>query len=87
MTESIPTLSPEICHRLEVNCESCVRSRARSMARLSPGITDHTDGPRLFALLYPSPGCSPMQPRFLSDLRDSLELRLRVSTPLRARIS
>ena len=73
MNELAPALSPLICQKLGVECDSCVRSRAHSVARISPGLCP-SEAAKLFKVLYPSVGCAPMRDLFLVSYRDEIEV-------------
>ena len=66
-------LSPLICSRLGVECGGCVRTRAHSVARISPGLSP-CEAAKLFVTLYPSQGCAPMRDPFLVNYREEIEL-------------
>ena len=73
MNELALALSPVICQKLGVECDACVRSRAHSVARISPGLSP-TEAGKSFRVLYPSPGCSPMRDLFLVSYREEIEV-------------
>src|SRR5579863_8294236 len=77
MNETAQHLSPEICRKLGVDCDSCVRARAHAVARISPGLTP-SEAARLFTTLYSSPGCAPMRDPFLIGYREEIELAFAV---------
>ena len=73
MTELASALSPLICKKLDVECGSCVESRAHSVARISPGLSPF-EAASSFLTLYPSQGCAPMRDLFLISYREEIEL-------------
>ena len=73
MNELASMLTPAICKNLGVECDDCVRSRAHSVARISPGLSPK-GAAKLFQTLYPSQGCAPMRDLFLIGYRDEIEL-------------
>lgn len=77
MNELAAALSPSICKKLNVECDDCVRSRAHSVARISPGLSP-SETATLFRTIYPSVGCAPMRDMFLVSYREELELTFAV---------
>ena len=77
MNEPAGALSPTICKKLGVECDTCVGSRAHAVARISPGFSPK-EAARLFLTLYPSQGCAPMRDLFLVSYREEIELTLTV---------
>jgi hypothetical protein len=73
MNELAPALSPAICKKLGVECDECVKTRACSVARISPGLSP-SEGAKFFRALYPSQGCAPMRDVFLISYREQIEL-------------
>ncbi len=79
MNELAAALSPEICKKLGVECDTCVRTRAHAVARISPGLSP-VGAANLFKVLYPSPACTPMRDLFLVSYREEIELTFAVVT-------
>ena len=54
---------PETCLALGLECETCARKSAASVARICHGLD--SDGlHQIFLQLFPSSGCRPMAPAF-----------------------
>ena len=75
-----PPLSPKICERLEVYCDSCVGLRARSVAKICPGLSQ-VQVSTLFTTLYPSPGCAPMRVNFADVYTEAIDDHFEVVAP------
>jgi hypothetical protein len=61
---------PDQCEALGLECGSCVRKAAGSVARICTGL--ETQGiHRLFFQLYPSAGCRPMGRAFEAAYREA----------------
>ena len=54
---------PESCSMLGLDCNTCMRKSAASVARICHGL-DSRGIQQLFLQLYPSNGCQPMAPMF-----------------------
>ena len=80
MNDLALTLSPIICKRLNVHCEPCVRARAQSVARISPGLLE-SETASLFHVLYPSPGCTPMRETFMIACQEEIEIGYALHAP------
>jgi hypothetical protein len=80
MNISQQSLCPEVCERLEVYCDSCVGLRARSLARICPGLSNaQVSG--LFSTLYPSHGCAPMHQAFSAVYIEAIGDQFELSAP------
>jgi hypothetical protein len=80
MYTPIEALSPKVCERLEVYCDSCIALRARSVARICPGLSN-AQVTSLFPNLYPSPGCQPMHAAFVDAYSEAIGDQFNVSAP------
>lgn len=54
---------PEVCQSLGLECGTCVRKAATSVANVCYGIQP-SGLQQIFFQLFPSPGCQPMLPAF-----------------------
>ena len=79
MMELALALSPIICQKLGVECDTCVCTRAHSVARISPGLCP-SESARLFKVLYPSVGCAPMLDLFSTKYREEIEMTFALAT-------
>jgi hypothetical protein len=61
---------PETCGALGLECGSCTRRAASSVARICTGLPSH-GLQQLFLQLFPSPGCRPMAATFELAYRES----------------
>jgi len=66
---------PETCSTLGLECGSCMRKAAASVAQICGGLDGHAIQ-QIFLQLYPSTGCRPMASTFESVYRE-------LSTPLK----
>ena len=70
---------PETCLSLGLDCATCMRKTASSVARICTGLESHGIQ-QLFLQLYPSLGCQPMAPAFEMAYRESAGLAKPVLT-------
>jgi len=61
---------PETCAALGLDCGTCMRKSAASVARICVGL-ESQGVQQLFLQLYPSIGCRPMAPAFELAYRES----------------
>jgi hypothetical protein len=61
---------PESCSALGLDCGSCTRKAASSVASICGGL-DSTGLKQIFFQLYSSPGCHPMATAFESAYQDA----------------
>jgi len=54
---------PETCLALDLDCRTCIRKSATSVAHVCHGL-EEVGIRRIFVQLYTSPGCSPMAEAF-----------------------
>lgn len=60
---------PETCSTLGLDCSSCMRKAAASVAQICTGMDTHAVQ-QVFLQLYPSMGCRPMASTFESVYRE-----------------
>ena len=61
---------PESCSALGLDCGSCTRKSASTVAKICIGL-ESQGVHRIFLELYPSPGCRPMAEAFELAYRDA----------------
>ncbi len=61
---------PETCAALGLDCGSCTRKSAATVAKICFGLESH-GVQRVFLELYPSPGCRPMAAAFELAYREA----------------
>lgn len=55
--------NPEMCQSLGLDCGTCIRKAAGSVAKICYGL-DSRGTQQIFFQLFPSPGCQPMSHAF-----------------------